>query len=141
MWNGGRWRCFSARQRTDWYLTGTRSAHRRGSGGTGCGCRWPICLRVLAAVKPCPSKMAMLIFTAISRKNGFVSSTSVGRGTLALSRLWLRCDPIPVCYDGLPAVIADHKRRNSAKVVQGMVIYIDPPRIFCRKHPLCVYVL
>ena len=53
----------------------------------------------------------------------------------------LRCDPILVCYDRLLAVISDYKRGNSAKVVQGMVIYIDPLGFLCRKHSLRIYVL
>ena len=41
------------------------------------------------AKKPCPLKTAMLIFIAISKKNGSVSFTSVEQGTFFLRKSWL----------------------------------------------------
>lgn len=44
---------------------------------------------VLDAVKPCPLRMAMLIFIAIFRKNGSVLLISVGQDTSFLRKSWL----------------------------------------------------
>lgn len=43
----------------------------------------------------------------------------------------LRSDPVLICDSGLLAIIADHKCRYSLKVIQSMVVHINPLGLLC----------
>ena len=53
----------------------------------------------------------------------------------------LRLDPVPVRNDSLLAVVANDQGRDTSKILQGVVVDLDPLRLLCGYHPFSVDVL